>query len=100
MVKQVFGQYIPTRIFFGNGEIKRMATEKLPGRKAMIVISSGTSMRKFGYLDKLTQALDAQKIPYVIYDKNTSQSDPRTCDGSRYDLPGRGMRLHHRFGRR
>ena len=69
MVKQVFGQYIPTRIFFGNGEIKRMATEKLPGRKAMIVISSGTSMRKFGYLDKLTQALDAQKIPYVIYDK-------------------------------
>ena len=69
MVKQVFGQYIPTRIFFGNGEIKRMATEKLPGRKAMIVISSGTSMRKFGYLDKLTQALDSQKIPYVIYDK-------------------------------
>lgn len=69
MVKQVFGQYIPTRIFFGNGEIKRMATEKLPGRKAMIVISSGTSMRKFGYLDKLTQALNAQKIPYVIYDK-------------------------------
>ncbi len=69
MVKQVFGQYIPTRIFFGNGEIKRMATEKLPGRKAMIVISSGTSMRKFGYLEKLTQALDSQKIPYVIYDK-------------------------------
>lgn len=69
MVQQTFGQFIPTRIFFGNGEIQRMATEKLPGTKALIVISSGTSMRKFGYLDTLTQALDAQKVPYVVYDK-------------------------------
>lgn len=69
MTLQIFGQFIPTRIFFGNGEINRIATEKLPGKKALIVISSGTSMRKFGYLDQLTKALDVQNIPYVVYDK-------------------------------
>ena len=42
----VFSLYIPTRIVFGCGEIKRLATEKLPGKKALIVISSGTSMKK------------------------------------------------------
>ena len=36
----VFSLYIPTRIVFGCGEIKRLATEKLPGKKALIVISS------------------------------------------------------------
>ena len=34
----VFSLYVPTKILFGCGEIKKLATETLPGRKAMIVI--------------------------------------------------------------
>ena len=30
----VFSLHIPTRILFGCGEIKKLATEKLPGKKA------------------------------------------------------------------
>lgn len=65
----VFSLYIPTRIVFGCGEIKRLATEKLPGKKAMIIISSGTSMRKYGYLDKVIDLLKENDISTVIFDK-------------------------------
>ncbi len=65
----IFSEYIPTRLYFGCGEIKRLATEPLPGRKALIVISAGTSMRRFGYLDKVTEGLQAQGTEYVVYDK-------------------------------
>lgn len=61
--------YLPTRIFFGCGAINKLKEVRLPGKKALVVISSGTSMRKFGYLDKLTKILDDIKIDYVIYDK-------------------------------
>ena len=49
----VFSLHIPTRILFGCGEINKLATESLPGKRAMIVISSGGSMLKHGYLDKV-----------------------------------------------
>ncbi len=37
----IFSLHIPTRILFGCGEVKRLASETFSGRKAMIVISSG-----------------------------------------------------------
>ncbi len=66
---QNFSFYIPTRLFFGKGELGRIATEKLPGKKALIVTSSGTSMKKYGYLDRLTALLKENKTDYVIFDK-------------------------------
>ena len=66
---QNFSYYIPTRLFFGKGELGRIATEKLPGEKALIVTSSGTSMKKYGYLDRLTALLKENKTDYVIFDK-------------------------------
>ncbi len=66
---QTFHQFIPTRLFFGAGTVAKLASVKLPGRKAIIVISAGTSMRRFGYLDKVTSALDKQGVEYVIFDK-------------------------------
>lgn len=65
----VFSLYIPTRIVFGCGEIKRLATEKLPGKKALIVISSGTSMKKYGYLDKVIELLKDNETSSVVFDK-------------------------------
>ena len=65
----IFSLYVPTKILFGCGEIKKLATETLPGRKAMIVISGGTSMRKYGYLDKVIGYLTENDVSAIVYDK-------------------------------
>lgn len=64
-----FDYYIPTKILFGAGKLKQLAEEPLPGDKALIVISCGTSMRKNGYLQQLQGLLDTQNIESVVYDK-------------------------------
>lgn len=65
----VFSLHIPTRLLFGCGEIKKLATEKLPGKKALIVISAGTSMKKYGYLDKVIELLKENDTEAVVFDK-------------------------------
>ena len=65
----IFSLHIPTRILFGCGEIKKLATEKMPGKKAMIVISSGTSMKKYGYLDKVINYLKENNVESIVFDK-------------------------------
>lgn len=69
MDKNNFSYYIPTKIFFGSGMINKLGEMKLPGEKALIVISSGTSMKKYGYLDKLCKLLEKNSCEYVVYDK-------------------------------
>ncbi len=64
-----FDYYIPTKILFGAGKLNQLAEEKLPGQKALVVISCGTSMRKHGYLDRVIDLLQQQNIEAVIYDK-------------------------------
>ena len=61
--------FIPTKLVFGSNSLSALAEQTLPGKKALIVISSGTSTRKFGYLDLLTEQLDKQSVPYILYDK-------------------------------
>lgn len=65
----VFSLHIPTKILFGCGELRKLATEKLPGKKALIVISSGTSMKKYGYLDKVVELLQENNTEAVVFDK-------------------------------
>ena len=64
-----FGLSIPTRLVFGIGELKRMAKLPLPGKKALIVISAGTSMKHFGYLDTVVAQLKEAGVESVIFDK-------------------------------
>jgi len=65
-----FNYYIPTRIIFGAGKLKELATTPyLPGNKALIVISSGTSMRKYGYLEKVQSYLKENGVESVVFDK-------------------------------
>ena len=52
-----FDCYLPTKILFGAGRLNDLATAKLPGKKALIVISAGTSMRKYGYLERVQKLL-------------------------------------------
>ena len=65
----IFSLHIPTRILFGCGEVKRLASETFTGKKAMIVISSGGSMRKYGYLDKIINLLKENDIDSIVYEK-------------------------------
>ncbi|MBT3297132.1 MAG: iron-containing alcohol dehydrogenase [Verrucomicrobia bacterium] len=64
-----FDYCIPTKILFGAGKLNQLAEEPLPGKKGLIVISNGTSMRKFGYLGRLEGLLEKQGIGSIVYDK-------------------------------
>jgi len=64
-----FIYHIPPRILFGPGSLEKLKNEKLPGKKALIVISAGRSMKKLGYLDRLIDILKSLKIEYVVFDK-------------------------------
>ncbi len=64
-----FEYFIPTRIIFGAGKLKQLATEKLPGKKAFIVISSGKSMKANGYLDRTIGYLKENGVESVVFDK-------------------------------
>ena len=64
-----FGLNIPTRLQFGAGELKNLATMPLPGKKALIVISAGSSMKRLGYLSTLEEQLDKAGIGHVTFDK-------------------------------
>ncbi|MGE5351885.1 MAG: iron-containing alcohol dehydrogenase [Acidobacteriota bacterium] len=64
-----FEYNIPTKILFGQGKLENLATEKLPGKKALIVTTNGTSMKKFGYLDRVITLLKNKGIDSVVFDK-------------------------------
>ncbi|WP_352399621.1 iron-containing alcohol dehydrogenase [Anaerotignum sp.] len=64
-----FQYYIPTRILFGCGQLSKLHKQELPGKKALIVISSGTSVKKFGYLARVQEQLDKAEVGYAIFDK-------------------------------
>lgn len=64
-----FTYYMPTKILFGCGQLDRLHKEALPGKKALIVISSGNSVRKYGYLAKLEEQLKKAGVEFVLFDK-------------------------------
>lgn len=64
-----FNMYIPTKILFGAGELNNLHTHKMPGKKAMIVISSGKSARANGYLARTEEQLKLAGIETAVYDK-------------------------------
>ena len=69
-MKLKFNYYMPTRIIFGAGELNVLSTTPyLPGKKALVVISSGNSMRKYGYLDRVIRYLKENGVQTVLFDK-------------------------------
>ena len=50
---------IPVKVLFGAGQLDRLHEQVLPGKKALIVISSGRSTRANGYLDRTEKELAA-----------------------------------------
>ena len=64
-----FTYYIPTRILFGKGQLANLHKQKLPGKKALIVTTAGSSVKQYGYLSCLEEQLDQAGIGYIVFDK-------------------------------
>lgn len=65
---------LPTKVLFGAGRINDLGKEKMPGKKALLLISNGKSVRTNGSLEAVEQALTQAGVEYVIFDK--IQSNP------------------------
>jgi alcohol dehydrogenase len=64
-----FNLYVPTRILFGSGELNNLQSQKMPGKKAMIVISRGKSTKANGYLARTEEQLKLAGIEIVLFDR-------------------------------
>lgn len=64
-----FDYFLPSRILFGSGSLEELGEMKLPGKKALIVTSAGTSMKKYGYLDRVVGLLRQNGVESVVFDK-------------------------------
>lgn len=64
-----FEVFIPTKVVFGFGKLKELKKYQMPGKKALIVISNGKSVKTNGYLDSVTVQLKDMNINYAIFDK-------------------------------
>lgn len=64
-----FNMYVPTRILFGAGQLAHLHEQNLPGKKALLVISKGKSVRVNGYLERLENELKLAGIEHIVFDK-------------------------------
>ncbi len=60
---------IPTRMLFGAGSLNKLNKQKMPGKKALIVISAGKSTRANGYLARVEEQLKLAGVESAVYDK-------------------------------
>lgn len=70
-----FMMYAPTLVLFGNKQLDNLHKQMLPGKKALIVISSGKSVRENGYLSRLEGELQQAGKEYVVFDKIKQNPD-------------------------
>ncbi|HEX2999185.1 MAG TPA: iron-containing alcohol dehydrogenase [Armatimonadota bacterium] len=61
--------HIPTKILFGKGQLANLHAQALPGKKALLVISSGKSIRSNGYLARVEEQLDLAGVAHTVFDK-------------------------------
>ena len=64
-----FNYFMPSNIHFGPGSLNKLTSVKLPGKKALIVISSGKSMKQNGYVERVISLLKENGADSVIFDK-------------------------------
>lgn len=64
-----FDFYMPTKVLFGPGRLNDLHLQTLPGKKALIVTSQGTSVKKYGYLQRVENELKLAKADFVLFDQ-------------------------------
>lgn len=62
-----FDMYVPTRFVFGNGRLSELHQQKMPGKKAILAISNGKSVRENGTLDRTLEQLKKAGVEAVVF---------------------------------
>lgn len=76
--------YNPVKVLFGPGRLNDLHKETLPGKKALIVTSNGTSARKYGYLSRVEKELEAAGVDHVLFDQiRPNPTDINVMDGAK-----------------
>ena len=79
-----FNFFMPKKVLFGPGKLKELHSEMLPGKKALIVTSNGTSVKKYGYLESLEKELDEAGVAYALFDQiRPNPTDINVMDGAK-----------------
>lgn len=73
---------LPTKVLFGAGKVKKLHKEAIPGKKALLVISNGKSVKRNGSLEAVQQELTAAGVQYVLFDKiQANPLEPTIMEG-------------------
>lgn len=64
-----FDFFMPTHVLFGAGRLHELHAQKLPGKKALVVTSNGSSTKRYGYLAELESELDKAGVAHVLFDR-------------------------------
>ncbi|MCB6202248.1 iron-containing alcohol dehydrogenase [Extibacter muris] len=58
----------PTNLIFGAGKLNELSGQKLPGKKALLLISNGKSVKTYGTLARVEEQLKQAGVSYVVCD--------------------------------
>ena len=70
MMKRI-DYFIPTRIVFGAGRLKELATLSLPGKKALLCVTEDKLMEKLGIQQRVIELLGQNGVSVAVFDKVT-----------------------------
>ena len=79
-----FNFYNPVKVLFGPGKLNELHSEALPGKKALIVTTNGTSVKKYGYLDRVQKELEMAGVEYAVFAEiRPNPTDINVMDGAK-----------------
>lgn len=56
----------PTNLIFGSGKLNELGKQIMPGKKALLLISSGNSVKKYGTLARVEEQLKQAGVIYTV----------------------------------
>lgn len=61
-----FNLFTPTKLLFGRGKLNELGNQTMPGKKALLLISNGKSVRTSGTLDRVVGQLEKANVEYRL----------------------------------
>ena len=59
----------PTNLIFGSGKLNELGKQKLPGKKALLLISNGKTTKANGSFESVTKQLTKAGVEYAVFNK-------------------------------
>lgn len=56
----------PTNLIFGSGKLNELGRQKMPGKNALLLISSGNSVKRYGTLARVEEQLGEAGVLYTV----------------------------------